>query len=94
MYICKYFQNLDLECFEEYYEIPESPQAEIKDQEEFEPEIYEEFNKQEDKTSLCYSKYLEVLDDHNIQNKSQKKVMFADDDDNEYEPIDRTVGAV
>ena len=61
--------------------------------EDFEPDLYEEFNNQEDgKISNIYSKYLKIIDDNENSTKSDKKVMFADEDDNEYEPIDRTVG--
>ena len=61
--------------------------------EDFEPDIYEEFSNPEDEKTLpSHSKYLEILDDHYSSTKSDKKVMFADDSDNEYEPIDRMVG--
>ena len=61
--------------------------------EDFETDLYEEFNNQEDeKISNIYSKYLKIIDDNEDLTKSDKKVMFANQDDNEYEPIDRTVG--
>ena len=61
--------------------------------EDFEPDLYEKFNNQEDeKIYNIYSKYLKIIDDNENSTKSDKKVMFADKDDNEYEPIDRTVG--
>ena len=61
--------------------------------EDFEPDLYEEFSNQEDeKISNIYSKYLNIIEDNENSTKSDKKVMFADEDDNEYEPIDRTVG--
>ena len=61
--------------------------------EDFETDLYEEFNNQEDeKISNIYSKYLKIIDDNEDLTKSDKKVMFANQDDNEYEPIDRMVG--
>ena len=61
--------------------------------ENFEPDLYEEFSNQEDdKISNIYSKYLNIIDDNENSTKSVTKVVFADEDDNEYEPIDRTVG--
>ena len=61
--------------------------------ENFEPDLYEEFNNQEDgKIYNIYSKYLKIIDDNENSTKSDKKVIFANEDDNEYEPIDRTVG--
>ena len=61
--------------------------------EDFEPDLYEEFSNQEDENiSNIYSKYLNIIEDNENKTKSDKKVMFADEDDNEYEPIDRTVG--
>jgi hypothetical protein len=88
-------KKVDVECVEEYYEIPESPenQNEMKSQnlEYFEPDQYEEFsNKENDKLSDIYAKYLQIIDDNDNSTRINRKVMFADEDDNEYEPIDRT----
>ena len=61
--------------------------------EDFEPDLYEEFSNQDDeKISNINSKCLNVIEDNLNSTKSDKKVMFVNEDDNEYEPIDRTVG--
>ena len=65
----------------------------LENVENFEPDFYEEFNNGEaDKTLNIYSKYLKIIDEHEDSIESDKKVMFANGDDNEYEPIDRMVG--
>jgi len=84
-------KKVGIETVDEYYEIPQSPQNEkysprddAFSEDSFEPEIYEEFNLQEETSA----KYLEILDNEVIA-KSAKKVLFVESD-NEYEPIDRT----
>ena len=65
----------------------------LENVEDFEPDLYEEFNIEEDeKTINTVSKYLKIIDEHEDSIESEKKVMFANVDDNEYEPIDRKVG--
>ena len=61
--------------------------------EDFEPDLYEEFNIGEDEERLnIFSTYLKIIDEHEDSIESDKRVKFANVDDNEYEPIDRTVG--
>ena len=65
----------------------------LENVEDFEPDLYEEFNIGEDEKTLnTVSKYLKIIDEHEDSIESDIKVMFANVDDNEYEPIDRTVG--
>ena len=65
----------------------------LKNVEDFEPDFYEEFNIGEDEKTLNnHSKYLKIIDEDEDSIESDKKVKFANEDDNEYEPIDRTVG--
>ena len=65
----------------------------LENVEDFEPDLYEEFNIGEDEKTLnIFSKYLKIIDEHEDSIESDTKVMFANVDDNEYEPIDRTVG--
>ena len=61
--------------------------------EELESGLYEEFNHIKEENFLNNSKYMKILGDQDSLRKSDKKVVFVDEDDNEYEPIDRTVGA-
>ena len=44
---------------------------------DFEPDLYVEFNNQEDgKISNIYSKYLKIIDDNENSTKSDKKVIL------------------
>ena len=61
--------------------------------EELESGLYEEFNHIKEEHFLNNSKYMKILGDQDSLTKSDTKVVFVDEDDNEYEPIDRTVGA-
>jgi len=81
-------KSLDIGDDEEYYEIPEYPQTKINV--EYEPGLYEEFNYKE-KTNLLKKnfKYLDILGDNGTSPISDNKEVIVDEDDNEYEPIDR-----
>jgi hypothetical protein len=62
----------------------------LENAEDFEPDLYEDFNIGEDEKTLnIISKYLKIIDEHE---ESNKKIKFANVEDDEYEHIDRTVG--
>ena len=68
--------KVDVECGEEYYEIPEFPQNEMNYQhlENFQPDLYEEFSNQDDeKISNINFNYLKIIDDNENSTKIDKK---------------------